>query len=300
MRSVFLWFSVVAFFYAFVQTPCLAATAPPVPKPEQFVLDLTGLLPQEDIQKMASLQRQALHDRQVLILVLTIPGMAEYEAENLSMEDYGRFVFQIWSKSGRLWRTDAFHKRGILLLVSLEERQVRIQLGSEWGNRWNRTCRSIMNDEIIPAFKAGNFGGGLKKGVEGLVHLAGKNPRSRPKMRLFGPVGDWADKNLDGLAIFSPFQPSIVVLLIIAGVAVIGFAFRLQGDKRDIVKLLGLNIVLLGVLTYLCVLTVILLLLMIHSAWRVQHGFGRAGYYGGGFGGFGGGGGAGGGASGGF
>jgi uncharacterized protein len=56
----------------------------------------------------------------------------------------------------------------MLLLVSLGDREARIELGADWGGRHDAAAASIMQDLIVPAFKRGDYSTGIVDGVRGM------------------------------------------------------------------------------------------------------------------------------------
>ena len=83
-----------------------------------------------------------------------------------SIEDYG---YQL----GRTWQIGQKGKdNGVLLIVVPSERGVRIEVGYGLeGTLTDAITRLIIENSILPHFKAGDLPGGVKRGVEDIVQV---------------------------------------------------------------------------------------------------------------------------------
>ena len=69
-----------------------------------------------------------LRDRGVPIVVATISSLADYDAADWSIERYAANLYSEWGIGDRATN------RGVLLLVSVRDRKLRIATGSGLGN----------------------------------------------------------------------------------------------------------------------------------------------------------------------
>ena len=83
-----------------------------------------------------------------------------------SIEDYG---YQL----GRRWKIGQKDKdSGVLLIVAPNERAVRIEVGYGLeGTLTDAMTKIVIEAAILPRFRAGDFSGGIKRGVEEIVRL---------------------------------------------------------------------------------------------------------------------------------
>jgi uncharacterized protein len=83
-----------------------------------------------------------------------------------SIEDYG---YQL----GRAWQIGQKDKNnGVLLIVAPNERKVRIEVGYGLeGTLTDALTSFIIQNAILPRFKAGDFPGGIKRGTEDIVSV---------------------------------------------------------------------------------------------------------------------------------
>src|SRR5450631_2470267 len=95
------------------------------------------------------------------LVVVTLKSL-----QGTSIEDYG---YQL----GRHWQIGQKDKdSGVLLIVAPNERKVRIEVGYGLeGTLTDAMTKVIIEAAILPRFKAGDFSGGIKRGVEEITGL---------------------------------------------------------------------------------------------------------------------------------
>lgn len=130
--------------------------------------------------------------------------------QGTSIEDYG---YQL----GRRWQVGQKDKNnGALLIVAPNERKVRIEVGYGLeGTLTDAISKFIIETSILPRFKAGDFAGGIKRGVEDIVQV------------LSGDAEEWqrraaqsASSNIVRPEAEAPIWLGIVLILGIVGVLI--------------------------------------------------------------------------------
>jgi uncharacterized protein len=145
-----------------------------------FVLDKAELLSDIDREAIRAKCDTVLTQKAIPIVVVTITTMAAYGGGGMSIEAFATALFNQWGVGhpeihGKPWN------KGILFLISTGDRKARIELGAGWDPSFDKACLDIMNNLIIPEFKAGRFPEGIKAGVDGLEAMAmGQELPSRP------------------------------------------------------------------------------------------------------------------------
>ena len=139
------------------------ASALDVPFLAGRVNDLAELLTPEQEQaldaKLAGLEQRT----SAQIAVLTIPSL-----EGDPLEDFSMRVATTW-KLGRKDKDD-----GALFLVARDDRKMRIEVGYGLeGSIPDAIAKRIIAERMAPAFKQGDFFGGLRAAVEGLDQAMG-------------------------------------------------------------------------------------------------------------------------------
>ena len=134
------------------------ATAQTFPKFTGLVVDAANVLPPETkaalTQKLEALQK----DTKRQLVVATIPDL-----QGDSIEDYGY-------KLGRSWGVGLRDvNNGAILIVAPNQRKVRIEVGRGLEPFITDALSSvIINQDVIPRFKAGDMPGGITAGVDAL------------------------------------------------------------------------------------------------------------------------------------
>ena len=95
------------------------------------------------------------------IVVATIPSLGGEE-----IEPYATRLFNFW-KLGQ-----ASKNNGVLLLVARGDRKMRIEVGYGLeGALTNRHATRIIEDDMVAAFRVGDFSGGLSKAVDDIIKV---------------------------------------------------------------------------------------------------------------------------------
>lgn len=137
-----------------------SASARPVPVLESRVNDLTGTLAPPARQHLEKLLADYEAETTHQIAVLLVPDLGGEPIEAFSLR-----VANAWA----LGRQGV--DNGILVTLSMAERAVRIELG--YGmNRYisNEAAAAIIDQRMLPAFRQGDFAGGLEAGLNDLMN----------------------------------------------------------------------------------------------------------------------------------
>jgi uncharacterized protein len=143
----------VALFFA---APALAQTYPPL---SGRVVDQADLLnPQQEAELSAKLEALERASTRQLV-VLTVPDLQGRE-----IEDYGVGL-------GRAWRIgQQGANNGAVLIVAVQERKMRIEVGYGLeGILTDALSSQIINRDIRPRFRDGDFPGGINAGVDAII-----------------------------------------------------------------------------------------------------------------------------------
>lgn len=141
------------------------------PGDRQFVLDKADIIEEVDEQKIREIADRLLTDKAAPIVVVTIESMAQHGGEGLRIESFARLLFDQWGV-GPATLGDASWNHGMLLLVSQQDRQARIELGAGWKREKDAVAQQIMDQQIIPRFRSGEYSEGILAGVVGLDRMA--------------------------------------------------------------------------------------------------------------------------------
>lgn len=173
-----------------------------VPSLSGPVVDAANLLSVEQEETLDAELRSIYENDGPQIAVLTIKSL---EGEDL--EDYSMKVCESW-KLGAADRDD-----GVLVLVSLEERKIRIEVGYGLeGTLTDTKCGLIIRNIMAPEFQAGRYGDGIVKAVKTIENLAGYTPEDYEDFDLDIPV-----KDSDELTTKQKIIMFLIILFFISG-----------------------------------------------------------------------------------
>ncbi|HEV3160610.1 MAG TPA: YgcG family protein [Xanthobacteraceae bacterium] len=133
----------------------------------------------------------------IQLVVATVKSL-----QGSDVETYANGLFRFW-KLGQAQKNN-----GVLLLVAPAEHKVRIEVGYGLeGTLTDALSSVIIASAIIPRFKAGDFSGGIERGVDGIINV------------LSGDSAGWQAKvdvrREDASADFDKLFPTLFFLLVI-------------------------------------------------------------------------------------
>ncbi|MFK5923951.1 MAG: TPM domain-containing protein [Verrucomicrobiota bacterium] len=143
------------------------------PGERDFINDRADMLDPVSLSTIKPICDRLLSDKAIPIIIVTIESMAKYGGDNMSIEAFAAELFDQW-QIGHKNLGENYWNTGILLLVSKNDRKARIELGAGWGRSEDALCRQIMDQQIIPQFKKGNFSTGIVAGVKALDKMGRK------------------------------------------------------------------------------------------------------------------------------
>jgi len=264
------------------------AAAKDVPYLAGRVNDSANLIPQDQRQRIEAKLAQFEKQTGDQVAVLTVDSL-----DGEAIEDYANKVARTWAlgQKGK--------DNGVLLLVSKQDRKMRIEVGYGLEPVLTDLQTKIIQDEvIIPHFKQGDFGGGIEAGVDAILStIQGKAVEPAPVQE---PSGGRGSGSWPGYLIFALFALGPFLLNAIRSgswivyIVLLPILFFLGSFINVVVGLIAAGVWL--------VLFPILRLILPKSptsgrfggpgGWWIGPGWGGGGGRGGGFGGFSGGGGS--------
>jgi uncharacterized protein len=151
---------------AVASAPAAAAAAKEVPFLSGRVVDEAGLLSAAARQRidgeLGALERET-GDQVAVLIVQSLGGEP--------LEDYSVKVAQTW-KLGQKGKDN-----GILLLISRDDRKLRIEVGYGLeGALTDLRSNEIIDQVIRPRFRQGDFDGGVEQGVDAIVKVLHGQP----------------------------------------------------------------------------------------------------------------------------
>src|ERR1044072_1009200 len=138
-----------------------------LPKPPKtgFVLDEANLLSSDTKSQVNQVSASCKNSTGAPIVVVTIKSLASKGAPGWSIEAYALHLFNTWGIGSKSIN------KGVLLLISRNDRKARIELGADWARSRDYECQNIMKSDVVPHFKNRDFNGGVLAGVQSLDQM---------------------------------------------------------------------------------------------------------------------------------
>ena len=154
----------------------LALAAPTFPELTGRIVDAADVIPQATRATLEP-KLEALETKSgIQMVVATVKSL-----EGQAVEPYANELFRHW-KLG-----EATKNNGVLLLIAPNERKVRIEVGYGLeGTLTDALSKIVIANAIAPRFKAGDFGGGVERGVDDVITILTTDAaewQKRPQVR---------------------------------------------------------------------------------------------------------------------
>ena len=148
---------ILVLFFLFFSVSALALQLPE--KPQHYVNDYTGLLSADSRERIENTlaEFEKTTSNQVVVAIFD-------SLEGGSLEDFSIHLAEKW-KVGQKGRDN-----GIILLIFKSDRKVRIEVGYGLeGALPDVIANLIIQNEIVPNFRAGNYDAGVEKAVAAIL-----------------------------------------------------------------------------------------------------------------------------------
>lgn len=152
-----------------------------IPSQTAWIMDEADVIDSQTKAELESYLENLDEKAGAQIAVLTVTSLEEAAGSGTTIEEYANEVFEKW-KLGQAGKDN-----GVLLLVSVDDRKLRIEVGYGLeGVLTDTKCGIIIRKFITPYFKEGGYAKGIKSGIEAIAgYVSGdeeiKNEIDKPK-----------------------------------------------------------------------------------------------------------------------
>ncbi len=130
---------------------------------ELYVNDFAFLLSSEEEAEIRAKLVELREDHDIEFTVVSIDSMFSY-AHNGQIEPFATGLFNHWGVG------DATRNDGVMMLVAVNDRLMRIEVGSGYGSAKNTPMKNIIDTVITPQFKKDDYFKGINNGVDYVFH----------------------------------------------------------------------------------------------------------------------------------
>ncbi len=180
-KKTFLSLFTACLFLAYNVVNVAAFTVPDYQGPVNDYASVIGELEENELE--VKLIKEAAQENGVEIAVVTLTNLGQEPVENVSQQ-----IFDSW-KIGK-----AGLHNGVLLLITIEDRQLRIQTG--YGAEvflTDSVSGAIIRDKIVPFLKESNYSGAVMAGVDSILEKAHKIDQKELVPSKKSGVSDWLE-----------------------------------------------------------------------------------------------------------
>ena len=176
----------------------LMAAAADIPPLKARVTDITGTLNGQQSAALEQTLAEFEARKGAQIAVLLVPT-----SQPETIEQYSVRVFESW-KLGRKGVDD-----GVLLVIAKNDRKLHIEVGYGLeGILPDAIAKRIVEDDIVPRFKQGDFYGGIRAGTDRIMRVV-EGEKLPPPMARTHPQAQGVDA--------SWFIPALIIIVIAGG-----------------------------------------------------------------------------------
>lgn len=169
-----------------------------------YVNDYANLIDPQKESQINSMISSLEKNTSVEIAVLTVDDLA-----GLDIETYAVELFEKW----KIGKRDL--DNGILILVSKNDRQVRIEVGYGLeGKIPDLVANDIIENQMIPQFKKGDFGEGIFDAVDRISSIVDPNSTSVSQTSYYS---NSSDSPLEIVCCISLFLLFLIILFLFGG-----------------------------------------------------------------------------------
>jgi uncharacterized protein len=130
------------------------------PPPTDYFNDYANVVSPDTAERLNQELQQFDHDTTTQIVVAIYPTMQS----DSSVDDYAVRIFNTWKVGGKKYNN------GAVLFVFMQQHKMFIQTGYGLeGALPDALCKQIIDEQITPRFKQGDYAGGLSAGVDAIL-----------------------------------------------------------------------------------------------------------------------------------
>jgi uncharacterized protein len=136
-----------------------------------YINDYARLLDAQTTSSIQGMLTELQRNDGIEMSVLTINSINDYSTGDSTIESFSTHVFNRWGLG------NATTNKGVLMVVAVKDRKVRIELGAGYDSTYDSKAQGVIDEFILPAFRGEDYVKGIDKGVKGTIHaLTGNWP----------------------------------------------------------------------------------------------------------------------------
>ncbi|WP_160116065.1 TPM domain-containing protein [Candidatus Halocynthiibacter alkanivorans] len=162
MRILFVFSLMLALLSGAMPTPLTAQNYPL--RQHRYINDYAALLEPFQEDKLLQTLKAIETAQNIEFTVVTLKTLADYEYSG-AIGPFATGLFNAWAPGSQQ------QNNAILMLVVLHDRVMRIELGADYGRRFDAQIQQIVDEDVLPRFRNGSYATGIQDGVEQVVRV---------------------------------------------------------------------------------------------------------------------------------
>jgi len=162
MKKRFLFLTLFMF-----AAPAFSQTTFP-PNADYYINDFAKVLSHSDSMELRDSLEKLQKQTGIQCVIVTIRSLADYNATLVPFQKYAENLFDYWGVG------DKTSNNGILILFSLKDREARVVMGAGYGNKYDNEIQNVIDANMIPLFKSGEYSRGLYEGAYAVISVVTK------------------------------------------------------------------------------------------------------------------------------
>jgi len=130
---------------------------------DRYVNDYAGVLTGGDTQKIRTMFANLEEQTGIEAVAVTINSIRDYGTRDETIETFATHLFNTWGIGDRV------KNNGVLILVAIQDRAVRIELGAGYGREYNTAMKRVIDETMIPAFRQNDYSKGIYQGSRATI-----------------------------------------------------------------------------------------------------------------------------------
>lgn len=130
---------------------------------DDYLNDFAGVLNKPDSEAIRKMFKDLEYKTGVEVVAVTINSINDYNTGDSTLESFATKLFNTWGIG---------HKKennGVLILVAVKDRKCRIELGRGYGNRYDSAMKQVIDENMTPYFKTGEYSRGIFEGSRAVI-----------------------------------------------------------------------------------------------------------------------------------
>ncbi|MDP4009275.1 MAG: TPM domain-containing protein [bacterium] len=130
---------------------------------DDYVNDFAGVVSTPDGERIQQNLRSLEYQTGIEMVVVTINSTEEYNTGDGTIENFATSLFNYWGIGHR------DENNGVLILVAVHDRAVRVELGEGYSSRYNSLMAAIIEEEMLPWFQESAYSRGIYEGSRAII-----------------------------------------------------------------------------------------------------------------------------------